>query len=56
VCSSDLPGLGRLMLEALGARDVFLVAGCAGMGAVFLACATLMSDVALAFVDPRVRE
>jgi peptide/nickel transport system permease protein len=50
------PGLGRLMLEALGARDVFLVAGCAGMGSVFLACATLMSDVALAVVDPRVRE
>jgi peptide/nickel transport system permease protein len=50
------PGLGRLMLEALGARDVFLVAGCAGMGSVFLACATLLSDVALAVVDPRVRE
>ncbi len=50
------PGLGRLMLDALSARDVYLVAGCAGMGAVFLACATLASDVALAFVDPRVRE
>jgi peptide/nickel transport system permease protein len=50
------PGLGRLMLEALSARDVYLVAGCAGMGSVFLACATLASDVALAFVDPRVRE
>ena len=50
------PGLGRLMLEALGARDVYLVAGCAGMGSVFLACATLASDVALAIIDPRVRE
>ncbi len=50
------PGLGRLMLEALSARDVYLVAGCAGMGAVFLAVATLASDVALAFIDPRVRE
>jgi len=50
------PGLGRLMLDALSARDVYLVAGCAGTGAVFLACATLASDVALAFVDPRVRE
>lgn len=50
------PGLGRLMLEALSARDVYLVAGCAGMGSIFLAVATLFSDVALACVDPRVRE
>jgi len=50
------PGLGRLMLDALSARDIYLVAACAGMGSVFLAGATLVSDVALAFVDPRVRE
>jgi peptide/nickel transport system permease protein len=47
------PGLGSLMLDALRARDVYLVAGCAGAGAVFLALGTLMSDVALALVDPR---
>jgi peptide/nickel transport system permease protein len=50
------PGLGKLMLDALRARDVYLVAGCAGAGAIFLACGTLLSDVALAAVDPRVRE
>jgi len=50
------PGLGRLMLDALRARDVYLVAGCAGAGAIFLAFGTLLSDVALAFVDPRARE
>lgn len=50
------PGLGRLMLEALRARDVFLVAGCAATGSVFLACGTLLSDAALALVDPRARE
>ena len=50
------PGLGSLMLDALRARDVYLVAGCAGTGAVFLACGTLVSDVALALVDPRVSE
>jgi peptide/nickel transport system permease protein len=49
------PGLGRLMLDALRARDVYLVAGCAGTGAVFLAFGTLMSDFALAVVDPRAR-
>jgi len=50
------PGLGQLMLEALRARDIYLVAGCAGAGAIFLAFGTLLSDIALAVVDPRARE
>jgi peptide/nickel transport system permease protein len=50
------PGLGRLMLDALRARDVYLVAGCAAAGSIFLAAGTLVSDVALAAVDPRARE
>lgn len=50
------PGLGRLMLDALRARDVYLVAGCAAAGSVFLAAGTLLSDAALAAVDPRSRE
>ena len=50
------PGLGSLMLEALRARDVYLVAGCAGAGALFLAVGTLLSDLALALVDPRASE
>src|SRR5260221_3679982 len=49
------PGLGNLMLNALRARDVYLVAGCAGAGAVFLALGTFISDLALALVDPRGR-
>lgn len=47
------PGLGSLMLTALRTRDVYLVAGCAGAGALFLAFGTLVSDLALAAVDPR---
>lgn len=47
------PGLGRLTFDALRARDVYLVAGCAATGAVFLAAATLLADVALAWADPR---
>lgn len=50
------PGLASLMLDALLSRDVFLVAGCSGAGAVFLAFGTLFSDLALAAVDPRARE
>jgi len=49
------PGLGLLMLQALQSRDVYLVAGCAGAGATFLAIGTLCSDIALAWIDPRVR-
>ena len=50
------PGLGQLMLGALRARDVYLVAGCAAAGSIFLAVGTLMSDAALAIVDPRTAE
>jgi peptide/nickel transport system permease protein len=50
------PGLGRLLLEALRARDLYLVAGCAAAGSVFLALGTLVSDAALALLDPRAAE
>ena len=50
------PGLGQLMLAALRARDVYLVAGCAAAGSIFLAIGTLVSDAALALVDPRVSQ
>jgi peptide/nickel transport system permease protein len=49
------PGLGKLMYEALRARDLFLVAGCAAAGSVFLALGSLVSDLALAAADPRLR-
>jgi peptide/nickel transport system permease protein len=49
------PGLGRLMFDALKARDLFLVAGCAATGALFLAAGTLLADVLLAWTDPRVK-
>lgn len=48
------PGLGRLMFDALKARDLFLVAGCAATGAMFLALGTLVADLLLAWTDPRV--
>jgi peptide/nickel transport system permease protein len=50
------PGLGRLMLDALRARDVYLVAGCAAAGSLFLALGSLVSDAAVALVNPRARE
>jgi peptide/nickel transport system permease protein len=50
------PGLGRLMVDALLARDLFLVAGTAAAGAACLAVGTLAGDLVHAALDPRVRE
>ena len=50
------PGLGQLMYDALVSRDIYLVAGCAAAGSLFLAAGTLLSDVALAVADPHIRE
>ena len=50
------PGLGRLMVDGLGARDIYLVAGTAAAGAACLAAATFVTDVVHAAIDPRVRE
>jgi peptide/nickel transport system permease protein len=49
------PGLGKLMYDALKARDLYLVAGCATAGSIFLAIGSLLSDLALAAADPRLR-
>ena len=43
------------MFDALKARDLYLVAGCAATGALFLAAGTLMADLILAYLDPRIR-
>ena len=50
------PGLGQLMYEALKARDIYLVAGCAATGSLFLAIGSLVGNLLLAGVDPRVAE
>jgi peptide/nickel transport system permease protein len=50
------PGLGRLMYDALRARDIYLVAGCATAGAAFLAVGTLIGDLLMAAADPRTTE
>jgi peptide/nickel transport system permease protein len=48
------PGLGRLMLDALVSRDVYLVAGCALAGAALVAAGNLLADLLRAVVDPTV--
>jgi ABC-type dipeptide/oligopeptide/nickel transport system permease component len=48
------PGLGRLTLDALASRDLYLVAGCALAGATLVAAGNLLADLLRAAVDPRV--
>jgi peptide/nickel transport system permease protein len=49
-------GLGGLMYSALQGRDIYLVAGCAAAGSLFLATGVLAADIALALADPRIEE
>jgi peptide/nickel transport system permease protein len=49
-------GLGDLMYQALQARDLYLVAGCAAAGSCGLALGILVSDLALVAVDPRIQD
>jgi len=49
------PGLGRLVLEAVLRKDVFVVMGSLLMGSVLLVLGNLAADVMLAYVDPRIR-
>ena len=49
------PGLGPLFLEAIGARDFYLVIGPVMLSAAFLAFGTLLGDILLYVVDPRIR-
>lgn len=49
------PGLGRLILLALQAKDTYLVMASLMMGAVMLIFGNLLADIVLKFVDPRIQ-
>ena len=50
------PGMGRLMLAAIAARDYPVVMGAAGVYAALVVGANLAADLALPLLDPRRRE
>jgi peptide/nickel transport system permease protein len=52
---SAWPGLGRLIHDAVRARDVALVSGCAIAGSAMLAAGIFLSDLLVAWLDPRAR-
>ncbi|MCE5249240.1 ABC transporter permease [bacterium] len=49
------PGLGRLTLDALFSRDLYLVMGSLLMASVMLILGNLAADILLALSDPRIR-
>ncbi|KJH73477.1 ABC transporter permease [Aliterella atlantica] len=49
------PGLGRLILQAVTAQDIYLVMASLIMGAVMLIVGNLLADLLLKVVDPRIR-
>ena len=51
----SLPGMGRLMLEALHQRDYTLVTGINLVVAIAVVVANLVVDISYAWLDPRVR-
>ena len=49
------PGLGKLTLEAVQTQDLFLIMASLVLGAVMLIVGNLLADLALSFVDPRIK-
>lgn len=51
----DWPGLGRLMLQAIGTRDYPVLQGTVLFVVVTFVCVTLITDLTYGFLDPRIR-
>ena len=49
------PGMGPLLLEAILARDFYLVIGAVVFSTIFLVAGNLLADVLLYAADPRIR-
>ena len=49
------PGLGRLLLEAVQNRDIYVAMGSFVMGTVLLILGNLVADILLAVTDPRIK-
>ena len=49
------PGLGRITIEALIARDLYLIMGSVMMASTVLVIGNLIADILLVLVDPRIK-
>jgi len=51
----NIPGIGRLAVDAISEADLPMIQGTVLFGALFIIAANLVVDVLYAFLDPRVR-
>ncbi len=49
------PGLGRLFIDSVGAKDYFVLMGLLLLSTIFILLANLLADVIYGIVDPRIR-
>ena len=49
------PGVGRMLVEGVGARDVTVILGCTTMTTIMYVTVMLIVDLLYAFVDPRIK-
>jgi peptide/nickel transport system permease protein len=49
------PGMGRLALQGLLARDSFLILGVLVLGSILVVLGNLVTDLLLPVADPRIR-
>lgn len=49
-----IPGLGYLMIEAIGSRDYFVINAMTFIFSLLIVVFTLLADICYAFVDPRI--
>jgi peptide/nickel transport system permease protein len=50
-----MPGMGRLLLEAISQRDYALAQGTIVFIAIIFVLVNLLTDIAYAYVNPRIR-
>lgn len=50
-----IPGMGRLLVESVNKRDMNPVLGCVTVMAIGVALMSILTDVAFAFLDPRIK-
>jgi len=51
----SIPGMGRLLVEAINQRDTPCVLGCLVVMAITVAVSNLIVDLVYAYIDPRIR-
>ena len=52
----SIPGIGNLLLDAIKSKDVPIVMACTILLSLIYCIFILIADIAVAYIDPRVRQ